>query len=63
MTVKDLKIPVDEDIKQQFDLAKAEMGSTTHEEALVELILRCSKNGELNAVDEGVLNGRLQERY
>lgn len=60
---KDLKIPVDEDVRQQFRLAKAEMGTDTHEEALIELILRCSENGELDAVDEDVLKGRLQERY
>ena len=61
MVRKDLKIPVHNGIKRQFDLAKADMGAETHEEALVELILRCSENDELDAVDEDVLKNRLQQ--
>lgn len=63
MVRKDLKIPVHDEIKQQFELAKADMGAGTHEEALIELILRCSENDELDVIDEDVLKQRLQKKY
>lgn len=59
MTKKDLKIQTNDKIKQQYELAKADMKVETHEKALIKLMLICAKNGELEHVDTDVLEDAL----
>ena len=63
MTRKELKIGTNGKIKQQFELAKAEIDADTHEDALIQLILLCAENGELDVVDTDVLEDRLEDGH
>lgn len=59
MTGKDLKIITNDEIKQQFKLAKADMKVETHEDVLIKLMLTCAEHGELDHVDTDVLEEAL----